>query len=233
MSDFLLVIPAFREHLRLPPFLNELVSTLCGAPFTTKIQIVDDDGSPPRSSRLCFSPSPPESSTSAPCSPCPSASPANHGKGETILTGWRDAGDSAWLALLSMRTVPSRLPRCAGFFPQPSRARAQPENSCFFASRILMCWDARSKGAFYATSADASSPRVVAEEIFSRLTFTDSQCGFKVLPRACFSSGRSPASGGGPLLRHRAFGRVAAIRKPPLSRCRSIGKTSRAVRSAC
>jgi hypothetical protein len=180
MSDFLLVIPAFREHLRLPPFLTELVSTLSGAPFTTEIQIVDDGSPPAEQQALLLAVA---TGRFNQCTvPPPACLPANHGKGETILIGWRRAGDSSWLAFVDADgSIPAS--EVLRVFSLALEERAQAKNSCFFASRILML-GRTVKRRFLRHLCGRVFATVVAN-LFKTHVY-DSQCGLKVLPRAWF-----------------------------------------------
>ncbi len=121
-AAFLLVIPAYREARRLPPFLRELRSTL--ADFAPGVDIlVVDDGSPPAdwqalrtvlAAELGAPPTPPPATTpaAAPAS-TPTTAPAgrcrllpplrleeNTCKGGAILAGWRQPGPARWLAFV-------------------------------------------------------------------------------------------------------------------------------------
>jgi len=222
MSDFLLVIPA-SESTCDASFFNRTCLHLSGAPFTTEIQIVDD-GSPPAEQQAlllavatgrfnqCTVPPPPAF---------------------LRITERRNHPDRL---ASRRRQLVARVCRCGrlhpgfrgapGFFPGLEE-RAQRKIHAFL-PRAFSCWDARSSGVLR-HSADASSPRW--SRIFQDSLY-DSQCGLKVLPRAWFLRVN-------PLLQGRAFASISSF----WSRCstrslhyrggRSIGKISRAVRSAC
>jgi dolichyl-phosphate beta-glucosyltransferase len=97
--DFLLVLPAYREQSRLPPYLRALTLTLAGAPFSTALLVVDD-GSPvaEREALRALMVTGREGS----CVVLPLLPLAvNQGKGGAILAGWRRGVVTArWLAFV-------------------------------------------------------------------------------------------------------------------------------------
>jgi glycosyltransferase involved in cell wall biosynthesis len=178
-TDFLLVIPAYRESNRLPPYLRELVAVLAPAPFKTEILIVDD-GSPLDENKKLL-----HSLTLGTFGSChvatPLLLPANRGKGHAILHGWRSARETAWFGFLDADgAIPShevlRLLDLA-----LSLGAAHPP--CLWASRIRLL----------GRKIDRTLTRHMLGRMFATLVnksidlpVYDTQCGFKLVPEACY-----------------------------------------------
>ncbi len=84
---FLVVIPAFREHNRLPPFLDELLPAVRDSGLDIRIRIVDD-GSGEEEQRLLQELVRPLQAD-YPFLEDPILNAAHHGKGYCVYTGWR------------------------------------------------------------------------------------------------------------------------------------------------
>jgi dolichyl-phosphate beta-glucosyltransferase len=97
-ADVLLVIPAFREVRRLPPYLRDLLAVLSPARFTTEILIVED-GSPSGEQQELLSAL--SLGTVGACRVLePVFLPENRGKGHTIIQGWRSGGPARWFGFV-------------------------------------------------------------------------------------------------------------------------------------
>jgi glycosyltransferase involved in cell wall biosynthesis len=178
-TDFLLVIPAYRESNRLPPYLRELVAVLAPAPFQTEILIVDDGSPPDEHGKLL------NALTQGSFGSCrvaaPLLLPTNQGKGRAILHGWRSASEAAWFGFLDADgAIPSyevlRLLKMA-----LSLDAAHPP--CLWASRIRLL----------GRKIDRTLTRHLLGRIFATLVTKaiglptyDTQCGFKLIPHACY-----------------------------------------------
>ncbi len=97
--DFLLVIPAYEEHQRLPPFLRDLVQQLGETRYTTRIQIVDDGSSANSLSELVRAMGDHASSSSVEILPIRELG-SRRGKGAAIRTGWNSEVNARWLAFV-------------------------------------------------------------------------------------------------------------------------------------
>lgn len=178
-TDFLLVIPAYRESNRLPPYLRELVAVLAPAPFKTEICVVDDGSSQDEHQKLlhalCLG-----SFDSCHVAP-PLLLPANQGKGRAILHGWRSAREASWFGFLDADgAIPSyevlRLLDMA-------RSIGAASPPCLWASRIRLL----------GRKIDRTLGRHVLGRMFATLVSKaidlpvyDTQCGFKLVPHACY-----------------------------------------------
>jgi len=172
--DFLLVLPAFRELQRLPPYLASLVQALASAPFTTQVLVVDD-GSPAGEQRALRAAV--EAHSTGNCRVLdPLMLPENGLKGDAILAGWRSR-PATWLAF----------------------ADADGATSAAEVSRVLgeiMDLDPGQHRAHFAVRETSGPARVrrtavrrTLSMLFSRLAGLalhtepmDFQCGFKVIP---------------------------------------------------
>jgi len=190
-ADFLLVIPAHREHLRLPPFLGELTRALSKAPFTTEVRVVDD-GSPEgewQALRKAMEALRREAGGS-----CRLAEPLRHpqrrGKGAAILTGWRLSPAAYWVAFIDADgAIPaSEAVRLLGL-----ALAGDVGTPALFAVRAGTV--RRRAGRRAAALLFAAAVRL----LFGRLSPAgDTQCGFKIVP-ATFWTRLDP------LLRERGF----------------------------
>jgi glycosyltransferase involved in cell wall biosynthesis len=178
-TDFFLVVPAFRESVRLPPYLRELVAVLSPAPFKTEILIVDD-GSPPDESKKLL-----QSLTTGTFGSCqvapPLLLPANQGKGHAILHGWGAAREAAWFGFLDADgAIPSH--EVLRLLDMALSIRA-PQPPCLWASRIRLL----------GRKIDRTLTRHLLGRMFATLVSKsinlpvyDTQCGFKLVPQVCY-----------------------------------------------
>jgi glycosyltransferase involved in cell wall biosynthesis len=179
MVDFLLVIPAYREHLRLPPYLQELVKALSQERFSTKILIVDDGS--PRGEQEQLN----ESVLRGCFGNCEVSDPIflarNEGKGEAILAGWKSGAMARWVAFVDADgAIPAG--EVVRIFAE---AYELPDNklACLFATRIKMLGKRIERrfirhliGRIFATIVG----NFIASDVY------DSQCGFKLVPAEYF-----------------------------------------------
>lgn len=191
MSDFLIVIPAYREIRRLPPFLAELISALGHAPFTTEIAVVDDGSDAEEQKALLAAI---KTGTFHQCTvTAPLLMPVNQGKGGAILTGWRRAGESDWVAFVDADgSIPAS--EVLRVLSLAMEEKQQGKSPCLFSSRMLMLGRTVKRRFFRHLSG-----RIFAT-IVSNLLQThiyDSQCGFKVVPRQWFLRIDSTLQGSG------------------------------------
>ncbi len=178
-ADVLLVIPAFREQLRLPPYLRELLAMLSPARFTTEILVVDD-GSPESDRQQLVSAMP--TGTFGSCLVrAPLLVPENHGKGHSIQQGWRAGGEARWLGFLDAdgATPASEVMRLLELATQT----ASDPLPCYWASRIRML----------GKKTNRTQGRYLLGRIFANLASAyiglpvyDTQCGFKLIPSVTY-----------------------------------------------
>jgi dolichyl-phosphate beta-glucosyltransferase len=185
-AEFLLVIPAFREAQRLPPFLRELRAAL--ADFSPGVDIlIVDDGSPEDDwralenaiqSALASSPDEPASS----CRLLPPLRLAeNTCKGGAILAGWRHSASERWLAFVDADgAVPAREVRRVLSEIHENHSRDTAPGTAWFASRGPL---EGSRAPVRRTPLRKLSSRVFAGivRLLLGVRFCDSQCGFKVI----------------------------------------------------
>jgi dolichyl-phosphate beta-glucosyltransferase len=173
-----LIIPAYCESARLPAYLAELCGAVKAADLPVEICVVED-GSPPAEREALLKSLErlrPEFSLLAP----PLLSPVNCGKGASIYAAWDLAEDAEWLAFVDADgAIPAyevvRVFRLA--------LEKNEGNRAYFASRIKMLGKKieRSTWRHYSGRIFASLVGLMVEpEVY------DSQCGFKVVPRALY-----------------------------------------------
>jgi dolichyl-phosphate beta-glucosyltransferase len=182
---FFLVIPAYREARRLPPFLRELQVALSGISGGVQIQIVDD-GSPPSDWEALRTALDAEASRALSSAPntCRVLAPfhlaQNTRKGGAILSGWLQAPAACWLAFLD----------ADGAVPSHEVRRVFDEIGMI------------DTGAFFASRASSEEPskevrrepvRRLLSAIFATIVrcllgvrVRDSQCGFKIVSASDF-----------------------------------------------
>jgi dolichyl-phosphate beta-glucosyltransferase len=175
MADIFLVIPAYRESLRLPPYLRELIEVLAPAKFTTEILVVDDGSPLDEHQRLTGA------LTLGSFGACrvlpPVLLPANRGKGYTILQGWRAARDAHWLAFVDADgAVPAyevqRLLEMAAAGTHSDRPALWAPRMRTLETKIHRTLGRRLLGRIFARFASQ----------WTGLSIYDTQCGFKVIP---------------------------------------------------
>ena len=177
--DFWIVIPAYREAHRLPPYLRDLSRSLASAPFTVQIQVVDD-GSPPADLAALKS-ALADSSLETPLLTPLKILPENSGKGAAIKAGW-DLAPAAtpWIVFLDADgAIPAyevlRVLSTVFMNRTPTRA--------YFGSRQRML----------GRHIERNLTRHLAGRVFATCVgvfinphIYDSQCGFKCIPHATY-----------------------------------------------
>lgn len=178
--DFLLVIPAFEESLRLPKYLDALAAALENQPFDCKILVVDDGSSPTER----------ESMVQAirnvarlhPGVLDPILMPENGGKGAAIMTGWAANHQARWRAFVDADGAipPYEVVRVLKMVKDAGDA-----DKSYFASRVKML----------GRTIHRDLKRHLMGRIFASLVgcfidsrVYDSQCGFKVISSHAFET---------------------------------------------
>lgn len=183
-----LIVPAFREAGRLPPFLAELRGQLAAAAYTTEILVVDD-GSPAAEQQALLAAV--RAGTSGSCTVrAPLLLPRNTRKGGAIVAGWRAAG-GRWRAFVDadgavpaaevrrvLGAVVARGDAAVATFAVRRRRGAQPVHRR--RSRIVAGW------LFARLAAVVAGVRV-----------NDTQCGFKIVPAAAWDRIEARIAGSG------------------------------------
>lgn len=188
-ADILLVIPAYREHLRLPTFLGQLVAQLKSLPFSIDILIVDD-GSPESERQKLL-----QSINAETYGSCRIIEPLilekNQGKGGAILKGWRSGIHARWFAFVDADgAVPaSEVARLCSLACQKDR-----DEISLFATRVQMLGRRICR----------RRSRHVSGRIFATLVnlvfragVYDTQCGLKIIPATSFHRINSLLQGAG------------------------------------
>lgn len=178
--DFLLVIPAFRESLRLPPFLEDLLRALDGAPYSVGIQVVDDGSGEQEQTALQKCLLLLQTNTSVLLNPI--LFPHNRGKGAAIRAGWENGLQARWLAFVDADGAISASEVRRLFDEIWSRGDGQ---TAIFASRVQML----------GRKVERTSLRHLTGRLFATLVgylihdqVYDSQCGFKIIPASAYKS---------------------------------------------
>lgn len=180
MPDFLLVIPAYREHLRLPPFLAELTRVLSKADFATEILVVDD-GSPDEERYTMLGAIQP--GLQGQCRVLePILLPANQGKGAAVLAGWRSGIRCRWVSFVDADGAisPEEILRLFNLAIGEARHEHIPT---IFATRIRML-GRQIRRRFYRHLSGRVFATVVGNLLESHVY--DTQCGFKIVPTESF-----------------------------------------------
>lgn len=175
-ADFFLVIPAFRESRRLPPYLKELVGILSGASFKTEILIVEDGSGQDEQQKLLGALT---MGTFGSCQVLqPVLLPDNHGKGYAIIHGWRLSKDTAWVGFLD---ADGAIPAYEVLrILEMAKQTASVPPPCLWASRIRIM----------GKNIHRSLRRHLLGRVFATLVSNaldlpvyDTQCGYKLIPR--------------------------------------------------
>ena len=171
-----LVIPCYHESGRIGPFLAELCETLAPLGGIT-IRVVEDGSDEDEKKRMSTIIE--AQRTQTPLLLEPLFLPQNLGKGGAIYASWNAEKSADWLAFVDADGSCS----AAEVARLIQLAREAPENTALFASRVKMLGKCVSRdfrrhliGRVYAT--------LVSEML--RIPVYDSQCGLKLVPRACF-----------------------------------------------
>jgi len=175
-ARILLVIPCYHESARIGPFLTDLCETL--APLGGISMRVVEDGSD-EAEKLRMKNLIDARRAETPFLLEPLFLPKNLGKGGAIYAAWREEKDADWLAFVDADgSCPAAEVRRL-----ITLAREAPPQTALFASRIKMLGktvhrDLRRHllGRVYAT---------LVSELLD-IPVYDSQCGLKLVPRACF-----------------------------------------------
>lgn len=177
-NSILLVIPCYRERMRLPAFLTELLAQVETLPFPVTVCPVDDGSGAEHANWLRtfvegIRPHSPNLRSAI-------LSPTNLGKGGAVYLGWRMTPGTTWLAFADAdgATPPREITRVL-----QEIASAPAPADAYFASRIKML----------GRTICRRKLRHVTGRIFATATSTmlnipvyDSQCGFKVVRRTAF-----------------------------------------------
>lgn len=179
-KEFLLVIPAFEESGRLPPFLEKLAAELAPQPFRSEILIVDDGSQAAERGRLIQAVKPLRERFEGILDPL--LLPANSGKGAAILAGWRQRPGARWLAFVDADGAisPSEVSRVFAMI-----FAGETGDACVFASRVKMLGRA----------IERSAMRHLIGRIFASMVgclidprVYDTQCGFKAITSRAFAA---------------------------------------------
>ena len=179
-SEILLVLPAYRESRRLPPFLRKLCVAMAAEPnLHVSLQVVDDgSGSKEQESvrEVCA-----DLQATYPFLVDPLLLTRNRGKGGAIYAGWKAAAESnRWLAFVDSdgAVAPQEVVR----FLKTARD-ADATSECVFAARL------GEEG----TEVKRTFLRGLMGKVFRllvkithQLPIPDTQCGLKAVPRALF-----------------------------------------------
>ncbi len=178
-ADFLLVIPAYRELNRLPPYLRELVAVLAPARFRTEILIVDD-GSPPDEQHKLLKLLTLGAFGSCHVAP-PLLLPSNGGKGHAIIQGWRAAPEAKWFGFLD----------ADGAIPSDEVLRLLEMALALDPAQAPGLWSSRVR--LLGRKIDRTLTRHLLGRMFATLVSKsidlpvyDTQCGFKLVPHPCY-----------------------------------------------
>lgn len=178
MKDFLLVIPAYREQERFPPFWGELIHILSRASFSTVVLVVDDGS--PRLEQERLSQLVGEKEIGACTIMRPLLLPKNCGKGYAILSGWRQGPETKWKAFVDADGAVPAYEVVRLFARMVCTKNPQ---SCVVGSRLP--YGDRSVTRYWR--------RYIPSRIFAALTqllcnipVKDCQCGIKIIPSPAF-----------------------------------------------
>ena len=180
--DFLLVIPAYEEHRRLPPFLRDLAAHLGDASYTTQIQVLDDGSSATSLRELMRAMDEIKKSRSLQILP-PASLKARSGKGCAIRTGWNTGARTKWLAFVDADgAIPAR--EVSRVFAEISRGSGSPADRTYVAvrdRRVRRTWLRKACGRVFARTV----------QFVFRCSFQDPQCGFKIIPASTWQNVRT------------------------------------------
>jgi glycosyltransferase involved in cell wall biosynthesis len=174
-ADFFLVIPAFREAQRLPPFLGGLVKLLAAEKFSTEILIVDDGS--PRAEQEALRDAL-QIGTFGKCRVLGTLFlPENKGKGHAIMEGWRFAEGAAWVGFVDADGgAPAE--EVVRLLEWASTCPIQPP-PCLWAARVRML----------GRKTNRTQGRYLLGRLFANIASAmiglpvyDTQCGFKLVP---------------------------------------------------
>ena len=178
--DFHVVIPAFKESDRLPPYLSDLAGCLAGKEYRTAILVVDDGSGPQEQGTLRDVIAAAQKTTDVILNPL--LLQRNRGKGFAIRAGWRADPTARWLAFADADgATPAR--EVVRVFD--SVYRTDDMQRCYFGARVRML----------GRSVRRPWPRHVVSRVYGTLVgllineaVYDSQCGFKIVPGPAFAT---------------------------------------------
>lgn len=180
-SDFLLVIPAYGEQERLPPFLKGLIEALADRPFNTTVQIVEDG--PSDGARTSLQDALGSISGKGAVTLSPLLRYATRmGKGFAIRTGWAVPSNARRLAFVDADGAisPAEVHRVLTLIHETS---GEGED-CWIAIRtnrnghlLQRQWPRNAVGRFFIS---------VINALF-QTHFSDTQCGLKILSRTVWN----------------------------------------------
>ena len=173
-----LVIPAYHEAERICPLLEELAELAEGL-NPISVRVVEDSGDGPEREATLKAIAP--IVESSPIFLEPLCDPKNLGKGGAVRSGWNNSPpDATWLGFLDADGSVSGAEVLRAMKEIRSR---ESRDIVFFASRVLML----------GRNVDRELHRHLIGRAFAtlgsmslRIKCYDSQCGFKVLPKAAF-----------------------------------------------
>ena len=181
--DFLLVIPAYEEHLRLPPFLGDLLQHLADTPYRTRIQIVDDGSSEGSLRELAKALHHMTTSASIELLPVLKLHP-RRGKGSAIHAGWNLKTGARWLAFVDADgAIPAgeirRIFDLIHYGPETMQDEAYLGIRASAKDRkVERDWLRKRMGNLF----------ILLVQLFFQCPFQDPQCGFKVIPSRAWQS---------------------------------------------
>lgn len=179
-SEILLILPAYRESRRLPPFLRDLCAAVAAEPnLNVSIQVVDDGSGAKEQtavSTVCA-----DLNREFPFLSAPLLLTRNRGKGGAIYAGWKAAEESTkWLAFVDSDGAVA--PREVIRFLISVRD-ADNANECVFAARVEAEGTEVKRTLLRGLMGNAFRLLV---RLIHRLPLRDTQCGLKAVPRARF-----------------------------------------------
>jgi len=178
--DFHLVIPAFEESDRLPPYLSDLAGRLKGQAYRATILVVDDGSEPQEQARLRELIGRLRQTSDLILEPL--FLERNKGKGYAVRAGWLAGGGARWMAFADAdgATPAYEIVRVFDSIYRNGDARR-----CYFGSRIRMLGRAVKRPILrHALSRMYASlvGILINDHVY------DSQCGFKVLSGEAFAT---------------------------------------------
>ncbi len=178
--DFHLVVPCYTESLRLPPFLDDLLSALGGERYRGHILIVDDGSSGSDRQQLAAL----VSSRANRDNPTLSVMhlDRNRGKGYAVREGWRAGAVARWLAFADADGA------------TPAYEIARVFNKAYHDSDPLRCY-LGSRVRMLGRTVERDWTRHLLGRAYAYLVGTliegavyDSQCGFKLVSQEAFAA---------------------------------------------
>jgi len=180
-SDFLLVIPAYGEQGRLPPFLRGLIEALADRPFGTTVQIVEDGPSIGSGNSLRHALASIAGKGAITLSPL-LCHATRMGKGCAIRTGWAVPSTARWLAFVDADGAisPAEVRRVFTLIHENGGDGV----ACWMAIRtnrngrlLRRRWLRNAASRFFISAINA----------LFQTHFSDTQCGFKILSRSAWN----------------------------------------------